>query len=173
LAVDRARPGRLKALAVLAFWAEITRLPGHWSPRSSPLKHTTATTPSRSTTVAHMWRPKPSPSATTAWRAVRTSSWVGSSAALAATARLRAAMMVQLRMVGLLAPFGWKQPVVGTSRWISRASSWKDGTGYIEVCGEHVQRPSIVARLPGTVELQLGHDRPDDTSKQAVSHRAS
>ena len=32
MAVDRASPGRLKALAVLAFWAEMTRLPGHWSP---------------------------------------------------------------------------------------------------------------------------------------------
>ena len=31
MAVDNARPSRLNAFAVLAFYAEITRLPSHWS----------------------------------------------------------------------------------------------------------------------------------------------
>jgi hypothetical protein len=59
LAVDSARPGRLNALAVFAFCAEITRLPGHWSPRLAPVKATAQTTPSRLTTVAHISRPNP------------------------------------------------------------------------------------------------------------------
>ena len=50
---------RLKALAVFAFWAAITRLPGHWSPRLSPLNTTWSTTPSRSTIAAHMSKPRP------------------------------------------------------------------------------------------------------------------
>src|SRR5262249_55640081 len=51
--------GRLNAFAVLAFWAEMTRLPGHWSPRSEPVKATAQTTPSRFTMVPHMSRLKP------------------------------------------------------------------------------------------------------------------
>ena len=58
-AVDSASPGKLKALAVLAFCAEMTRLPGHWSPRLSPVKATAHTTPSRLTTVAHICNPNP------------------------------------------------------------------------------------------------------------------
>ena len=54
--MDSASPGRLNALAVLAFCAEMTRLPGHWSPRSWPVKATAHTTPSRLTTVAHISR---------------------------------------------------------------------------------------------------------------------
>jgi hypothetical protein len=49
LAGRQREPGRLNAFAVLAFCAEITRLPGHWSPRSLPDIATTCTTPSRST----------------------------------------------------------------------------------------------------------------------------
>src|SRR5438477_8370313 len=37
----------------------MTRLPGHWSSRSPPVKATAQTNPSRSTTVAHMLRPNP------------------------------------------------------------------------------------------------------------------
>jgi hypothetical protein len=33
---DRANSGKLKAFAVLAFCAEMARLPGHWSPVFSP-----------------------------------------------------------------------------------------------------------------------------------------
>ena len=39
---------------MLAFCAEITRLPGHCAPRSPPENATAQTIPSRSTTVAHM-----------------------------------------------------------------------------------------------------------------------
>jgi hypothetical protein len=35
-AVDRAKPGKLKALAVNAFSAAIGRLPSRWSPNVSP-----------------------------------------------------------------------------------------------------------------------------------------
>ena len=44
---------------MFAFCAEMTRLPGHWSPRSLPVNATAHTTPSRLTTVAHMSRLKP------------------------------------------------------------------------------------------------------------------
>src|SRR4051812_46434628 len=77
-AVDSARPGRLKALAVLAFCAEITRLPGHWSPRSSPVNATAHTTPSRLTTVAHICNPNPPfGCACAASRALRRAEWEG------------------------------------------------------------------------------------------------
>ncbi len=45
---------RLKALAVLAFCAEMARLPGHCAPRLTPEKATAHTTPSRFTSVAHI-----------------------------------------------------------------------------------------------------------------------
>src|SRR5205807_1446394 len=45
---------RLKALAVLAFCAEMTRLPGHCAPRFTPENATAHTTPSRFTMVAHI-----------------------------------------------------------------------------------------------------------------------
>jgi hypothetical protein len=48
-AVDNARPGRLNALAVFAFCAEMTRLPGHCEPRSAPVNATAHTIPSRLT----------------------------------------------------------------------------------------------------------------------------
>ena len=54
LAVDRAKLVRLKAFAVLAFCAEMTRLPGHSSVGDSPVKTTSMTTPRRSTIVPHM-----------------------------------------------------------------------------------------------------------------------
>ncbi len=38
--MDSANPGKLKAFAVLAFCAEMTLLPGHCEPRSSPVKAT-------------------------------------------------------------------------------------------------------------------------------------
>src|SRR5262249_45085738 len=74
-AVERARPAgcprpllfdelsRLKAFAEFAFWAEITRLPGHCAPRLAPVNATAQTTPSRSTIVAHIWFFKPLASA--------------------------------------------------------------------------------------------------------------
>src|SRR2546423_1090914 len=46
---------RLNALAVLAFWAEMTRLPGHCAPRLLPVNATAQTMPSRSTMVPHIW----------------------------------------------------------------------------------------------------------------------
>jgi hypothetical protein len=57
LAVESAKPfefpdplladelSRLKEFAVLGFWAEITRLPGHWAPRSTPEKSNRAHNP--------------------------------------------------------------------------------------------------------------------------------
>ena len=45
---------RLKAFAVFAFCAEITRLPGHCAPRLTPENATAQTMPSRSTMVAHI-----------------------------------------------------------------------------------------------------------------------
>ncbi len=57
---------RLKALAVLAFCAEMTRLPGHWAPRLTPEKATAQTTPSRLTRVAHIWLFRPLVSAAVA-----------------------------------------------------------------------------------------------------------
>src|SRR5512134_932453 len=90
LAVDRASPlgwpdpplaeelSRLKALAVLAFCAEITRLPGHWLPLLVPEKATAQTTPSRSTMVAHMLLFSPLSSASTAAsRAALSAAWLG------------------------------------------------------------------------------------------------
>ena len=77
-AVESARPfaapellldedaSRLNRFAVLAFWAEITRLPVHWAPRFAPENATAQTLPSRSTRVAHMFRFKPLVSADTA-----------------------------------------------------------------------------------------------------------
>jgi hypothetical protein len=59
LAVESANVGRLNAFAVFAFCAEITRLPGHWSPRALPVNATAHTIPSRLTTVPHMLSPKP------------------------------------------------------------------------------------------------------------------
>src|SRR5580765_6374571 len=78
-AVDSARLGRLKELAVFAFCAEMTRLPGHSSPRSLPVNATAQTTPSRLTIVPHMLRPNP-PLATflAAARAALSSAWLGS-----------------------------------------------------------------------------------------------
>ena len=70
---------RPNAFAVLAFWAEITRLPGHWAARSTPENATAHTMPSRFTSVAHMWLFRPLVSATTAAaRAVRSWEWLGS-----------------------------------------------------------------------------------------------
>jgi hypothetical protein len=57
---------RLKALAVLAFWAEMARLPGHWAPRFTPENATPQTTPSRLTMVAHIWLFRPLVSAAVA-----------------------------------------------------------------------------------------------------------
>jgi len=57
---------RLKALAVLAFWAEMARLPGHWAPWFTPENATAQTTPSRLTMVAHIWLFKPLVSAAVA-----------------------------------------------------------------------------------------------------------
>src|SRR5439155_26476849 len=61
-----AEAARLKALAVLAFWAAMTRLPGHWAARLTPGKATAQTTPSRLTRVAHMWLVRPLVSAAVA-----------------------------------------------------------------------------------------------------------
>ncbi len=61
-----ADPSRLNAFAVLAFWAEMTRLPGHCAPRLSPVNTTAQTTPSRSTIVAHMFMFRPLASASVA-----------------------------------------------------------------------------------------------------------
>ena len=57
---------RLNEFAVLAFCAEMTRLPGHCAPRSVPEKAMAHTTPSLFTTVAHIWRSRPLDSAATA-----------------------------------------------------------------------------------------------------------
>jgi integral membrane sensor domain MASE1 len=57
---------RLNAFAVLAFCAEITRLPGHCAALWFPEKATAHTTPSRFTTVAHIWLLRPLVSACTA-----------------------------------------------------------------------------------------------------------
>jgi hypothetical protein len=57
--VDIAKFDVLKALAVLAFTAAITRLPGHCAARFGPLKAIAQTTPSRFTTAAHSWLPSP------------------------------------------------------------------------------------------------------------------
>ncbi len=79
MAVDSASPGRLNALAVLAFCAGITRLPGHWSPRSSPVNATARTTPSRLTMVARMSRLNPPlDSFRAAIRADLRAAWLGS-----------------------------------------------------------------------------------------------
>ena len=71
MAVESARPeawpdpplndvaSRLKAFAVFPFCAEMTRLPGHCAPRSTPEKATAHTTPSRFTIVAHIWLLRP------------------------------------------------------------------------------------------------------------------
>ena len=57
LAVESATFSVLKALAVFAFWAEITRLPGHGS---EPFNFATAQTrPLESTRVAHIGKPIP------------------------------------------------------------------------------------------------------------------
>src|SRR5262249_8511574 len=61
-----AEESKLNEFPVLAFCAEITRLPGHCAPRSVPEKATAHTIPSRSTMVAHICRFNPLPSATTA-----------------------------------------------------------------------------------------------------------
>jgi hypothetical protein len=57
---------RLNEFAVLAFCAEITRLPGHCAPRSVPENAIAHTTPSLLTTVAHIWKLRPLVSAATA-----------------------------------------------------------------------------------------------------------
>jgi hypothetical protein len=76
--VDSARPfgcpepllnellSRLNAVAVLAFCAEITRLPGHWAAAFTPENATAQTRPSRFTIVAHIWLFSPLVSAATA-----------------------------------------------------------------------------------------------------------
>ena len=58
---------RLNEFAVLAFCAEMTRLPGHCAPRSVPLNATAHTTPSRSTIVPHIWLFSPEVSSIVAW----------------------------------------------------------------------------------------------------------
>src|SRR5579884_1649001 len=59
----------------------MARLPGHWLPRSAPVKTTAHTTPSRLTTVAHMSRLKPP---LDCWRAavkaLFKAAWLGSPA---------------------------------------------------------------------------------------------
>src|ERR1700682_2849091 len=50
---------RLKAFAVFAFCAEMTRLPGHCAPRLTPVNATAQTVPSRSTMVPHIWLLRP------------------------------------------------------------------------------------------------------------------
>ncbi|OFW17245.1 MAG: hypothetical protein A3H29_00280 [Acidobacteria bacterium RIFCSPLOWO2_02_FULL_67_21] len=57
--MDNARLFRLNAFAVVAFCAEMTLLPGHWSSRVVPVNTTTQTTPSRFTTGPHIGFPKP------------------------------------------------------------------------------------------------------------------
>src|SRR5207237_5562721 len=52
--VERARCGRLNALAAFAFWAASTRLPGHWWVDVAPVNTAATTRPFRSTTAAHM-----------------------------------------------------------------------------------------------------------------------
>src|SRR4030088_2795614 len=59
LPVERAKLSVLKALAVFAFSAEITRLPGHSAPRFGPVNTTAQTIPSRLTTVPQAWFPNP------------------------------------------------------------------------------------------------------------------
>src|SRR4051812_42782297 len=59
LPLDVAPPGKLKAFAVLALAAAITRLPGNCEPRSAPEKATAHTTPSRFTTAPHISLPEP------------------------------------------------------------------------------------------------------------------
>src|SRR6185437_16931560 len=51
--LDRAKLSRLRALAVLAFSAAISRLPGHCAERLGPLNTTAQIVPSRLTTAAH------------------------------------------------------------------------------------------------------------------------
>src|SRR5207247_1497295 len=90
-AVDSARPAdcpepllndelsRLNAFAVLAFWAEIPRLPGHWAPRLAPENATAHTMPSRLAIAAHMLLLSPLASAAVAVaRAPRSAAWLGS-----------------------------------------------------------------------------------------------
>src|SRR4029079_3260113 len=57
---------RLNAFPVLAFWAEMTLLPGHCAPRLTPENATAHTTPSRSTIVPHIWLLSPLVSAAVA-----------------------------------------------------------------------------------------------------------
>lgn len=57
-----AEVSRLKALAVFAFCAEMTRLPGHRAPRLIPVNATAHTTPSRFTMLPHMFMFRPDPS---------------------------------------------------------------------------------------------------------------
>ena len=77
MAVESANPGRLNAFAVFVFCPEMTRLP------APPAYVTPFTTPSRSTTVAHIPFARPpltpeSPTATTASKAAMSSAWLGS-----------------------------------------------------------------------------------------------
>src|SRR5262249_3422273 len=69
---------RLNAFAVLAFCAEMTRLPGHCDARFVPVKATAQTMPSRSTMVAHMFMLRPLPSVfVAATRAAFSFAWLG------------------------------------------------------------------------------------------------
>src|SRR6202040_735574 len=69
---------RLKEFAVLAFCAEMTRLPGHSAPRFTPENATAQTTPSRFTMVAHIWLLSPLFSAARAKaNAVSRALWLG------------------------------------------------------------------------------------------------
>jgi len=71
--------GRLKPLAVFAFWAEITRLSNHCSLRLAPENATAQTIPSSFTMVAHILLLSPPFKLPTALRsAVFKSAWLGS-----------------------------------------------------------------------------------------------
>src|SRR5438067_5148658 len=82
LPVERAKLLLLNAFAVLAFSAEISRLPVHCAARFGPVKTTAQTMPSRFTTVPHIWLPSPPfaswPSLTAAVRAAFNFAWSGS-----------------------------------------------------------------------------------------------
>ena len=122
--MERASPSRLKAFAVFAFWAEITRLPSHWSVKALPVKATAQTVPSTSTMLPHMLRSSPPllgpPDGLTAsCKALARASWPGRlpqsaraadekptvAAAIAASARILVLFMTMVSFVVMVVAF--------------------------------------------------------------------
>ena len=84
---DAAPASRLNEFAVLAFCAEMTRLPGHCGPRFVPVNATAQTIPSRSTMAPHMFMIRPLPSVlVAAARAAFSCGWLGKFSQLVSSA---------------------------------------------------------------------------------------